>query len=103
MDASTTAGNAGRSEIPVSCLKWTDSHGRHEMYPLLARETIVGRRSDADLILVERNVSRRHVRIVQEEDGFTLYDLESSHGTYVNGQRIDQCAHASRVSLNRRS
>lgn len=74
-----------------ACLKWTESQQRHNLHYLTLQETIVGRRSDVDLVLNEPNVSRRHFSIVRDENGYTLCDLGSSGGTFVNGQRIQQC------------
>jgi len=38
-------------------------------------------------------VSRRHARIELDVDGqFTVYDLDSTNGTRVNGKKIDNCA-----------
>ncbi|MER3416161.1 MAG: hypothetical protein C4297_08140 [Gemmataceae bacterium] len=55
----------------------------------LARwETILGRQADADCRLDAPEVSRRHACIRKEAAGYVLYDLGSSNGTYVNGQRV---------------
>jgi pSer/pThr/pTyr-binding forkhead associated (FHA) protein len=37
-------------------------------------------------------VSRRHARLTQTETGWTLRDLASSNGTYLNGARITDTA-----------
>jgi pSer/pThr/pTyr-binding forkhead associated (FHA) protein len=53
----------------------------------------IGRSSSAgnDLVLEgDGMVSRRHARIEMEADGsFTLYDLETTNGTRVNGKKVD--------------
>jgi pSer/pThr/pTyr-binding forkhead associated (FHA) protein len=48
---------------------------------------VVGRSSDADLVLWDPEVSRRHARF--ENDGRTVFvsDLHSSNGTFLNGRR----------------
>ncbi|MHB8193452.1 MAG: FHA domain-containing protein [Bellilinea sp.] len=33
-------------------------------------------------------VSRRHARLIQQDQGYLLEDLGSSNGTFVNGERI---------------
>jgi ABC transport system ATP-binding/permease protein len=48
----------------------------------------IGRAPDNDIVLDFPQVSSYHVKFVKDEDGYTLEDLESSNGTYVNGQRI---------------
>ena len=55
----------------------------------------LGRLSDRDLFLGDQRISRRHARILQDAHGYLLEDTESSHGTFVNGERITSCALAS--------
>jgi pSer/pThr/pTyr-binding forkhead associated (FHA) protein len=52
--------------------------------------TVVGRREDCDLRIPLNDVSRKHCRLVKDEehDELLLEDLGSSNGTYVNGQRV---------------
>jgi serine phosphatase RsbU (regulator of sigma subunit) len=48
----------------------------------------IGRASANDLPLSDKMLSRRHVRIVKEGEGFTVEDLGSRNGTFVNGERL---------------
>lgn len=34
-------------------------------------------------------VRRAHAQLVQEEEGWRIVDLESTNGTWVNGERVD--------------
>ena len=49
---------------------------------------VIGRAEECDVVLRERAVSSRHCRLTQLADGFTIEDLESTNGTFVNGARI---------------
>jgi hypothetical protein len=49
---------------------------------------LVGRGDDCDLVVSDRQVSRRHARIRQEEDSYVLEDLNSKNGTFLNGQEV---------------
>jgi S1-C subfamily serine protease len=52
-------------------------------------EFTIGREAGADLVLADGKASRRHAALRVLPDGrATLYDLGSSNGTYVNGQRV---------------
>ena len=49
---------------------------------------IIGAGKDADLIVEDRAVSRRHVRLTLAPEGVELQDLDSRNGTFYLGQRI---------------
>ncbi len=50
----------------------------------------IGRRADNQLVIDDRRVSRLHAQLRYVQDHFTIFDLDSSGGTWVNGQRIRQ-------------
>jgi len=52
------------------------------------RAIVIGRSRECDLVLDDRNVSRRHAELVREGDGFVLRDLDSTNGSSVNGRRV---------------
>ena len=49
---------------------------------------IVGRDSQCDLTISEQAVSRQHAKFERSTDGFTVTDLNSTNGTWVNGEKI---------------
>lgn len=51
-------------------------------------EVVVGRATDADLILIEGMVSRRHARFRVHDRQIEVEDLESTNGTFVNGEKV---------------
>lgn len=55
----------------------------------LAAETItLGREATNTIQIHDTEASRRHAELRKVDDGFSLYDLQSSNGTYVNGEEI---------------
>ena len=54
------------------------------------RVWLIGGASTCDVVVAGETVSRRHCRLVFDHTGYTLEDLNSSNGTYVNGVRIRQ-------------
>jgi DNA-binding winged helix-turn-helix (wHTH) protein len=52
-------------------------------------ENLLGRDEDAVVWIDDALVSRRHARIVIDETGAVLEDLDSKNGTYLRGKRIE--------------
>ena len=52
----------------------------------------IGRDPENDLVLDDRRVSRRHAEIRPRLGRYTLYDLQSTNGTSVNGRRVAEVA-----------
>jgi len=49
---------------------------------------LLGRGDEADLALLDVDVSRAHVELVRDVDGTTARDLESKNGLDINGKRV---------------
>ncbi|NLE74281.1 MAG: FHA domain-containing protein [Actinobacteria bacterium] len=50
----------------------------------------IGRNPDNDLFLDDITVSRHHCRVVRDAYGYTIEDLNSLNGTYVNRRRVER-------------
>jgi pSer/pThr/pTyr-binding forkhead associated (FHA) protein len=59
-------------------------------YRLELPSTAIGRHPDSDVFLDDITVSRRHVVIDRSDDGYTMRDVGSLNGTYVNRERVDE-------------
>jgi pSer/pThr/pTyr-binding forkhead associated (FHA) protein len=49
-----------------------------------------GRHPESDIFLDDITVSRRHVEISPADGGYSVRDVGSLNGTYVNRERIDE-------------
>jgi pSer/pThr/pTyr-binding forkhead associated (FHA) protein len=54
-------------------------------------ETVIGRDTDSDFVLNDASVSRKHARILMQNNEFLLEDLGSSNGTHVDDVPIMFC------------
>jgi predicted component of type VI protein secretion system len=64
--------------------------------------TLVGRDIHADIILPDPRISRRHARILRQDNAFFLEDLKSRNGTALNGSALRSRAmlcHGDRICL----
>ncbi len=74
------------SAVPILVVQEGQLAGKR--WSLNKREFVVGRGEDCEVVLPDRQVSRRHFRIVRDENGYSVEDLGSKNGTYVNGAAV---------------
>jgi hypothetical protein len=61
-----------------------------EFYSLNQLTTNIGRHPDNQLVISDPRISRHHAQLRMTENRFILSDLNSTGGTYVNGEQITQ-------------
>jgi type VII secretion-associated serine protease mycosin len=62
-------------------------------YVLVGSATQIGREADCAVVLIgDGTVSRRHALVRNDGRRVTVEDLNSSHGTYLNGRRVTRAA-----------
>lgn len=61
-----------------------------KVYPLKLPVVNIGRRMDNHLVIDDPRVSRNHAQLRAINGRFILFDLNSTGGTFVNGQRASQ-------------
>ena len=95
MSARDTAGNEngtsaavklGRPRVQVFVSGLEDGVTRQ----VVAERIRIGRRLENELVLVGDKVSRDHAAIENENGGYSVLDLGSANGTFVNGQRVER-------------
>jgi Protein of unknown function (DUF3662)/Inner membrane component of T3SS, cytoplasmic domain len=64
------------------------SEGRRNV--LSGRRVVVGRSRDCDVVVDDPNVSRRHIELRREDEGWMVADLGSTNGVRVNGRRVER-------------
>lgn len=72
---------------PAPSLRATLCHG-DRTFPVEQLPLTIGRALDNDVILDDRSVSRYHAQIREAGGGLVVVDLQSTNGTFVNGQRV---------------
>ena len=58
--------------------------------PLNQVVTSIGRSHDNTVVIDDPRISRHHLEIRVVQESFVLFDLQSTGGTYINGQRVNQ-------------
>jgi hypothetical protein len=60
----------------------------NQVYDLSADSVTIGRDITNDIVINDPEVSRHHLRFTRGGGGFTMEDLGSTNGTFINGQRM---------------
>ena len=61
-----------------------------ERYSLTGEVTVIGRGTEADIVVDDTGVSRRHVKFEVTDFGTILTDLGSTNGTYVEDEKVKE-------------
>ncbi|MCD8219382.1 MAG: FHA domain-containing protein [Ruminococcus sp.] len=85
-----------REEKEVEQLRWNKVSAYMALYdpakrtviPLEANEILIGRHGAADLRFSDMSVSRYHAVLYVSNGIWSVMDLDSKSGTYVNGRKI---------------
>lgn len=85
-----------QEEKKIEELRWTKVSADMALYdsetrtiiPLEADEILIGRHGSADIRFSDMSVSRYHAILYVSNGVWSVTDLDSKSGTYVNGQRI---------------
>jgi hypothetical protein len=86
-------GGVGLEEIGVEgpTLVVRSGGGRAgEHFALKRAQTTIGRTPDCEIFLDDVTVSRRHAIVTKGEQTFTIEDLGSLNGTFLNRRRIER-------------
>ena len=75
-------------EIAPAVLLVLNPSGQRRKVPLDPLPFTVGRQADNHLVLRDNRVSRNQFRIFPEDGQYVIEDLNSRHGTWVNGERV---------------
>jgi pSer/pThr/pTyr-binding forkhead associated (FHA) protein len=83
-------------EPPLDATMITRPESREELVivhegrrtPIEASVVQIGRAPSCEIVLDDRNVSRRHAEIRRRGPVVVLIDLDSTNGTIVNGRRV---------------
>jgi predicted component of type VI protein secretion system len=59
-----------------------------QVYELDLPEVSIGRDIANDIVINDVEVSRKHARLTREGDRYKIEDLNSTNGTYIDGQRL---------------
>ncbi len=59
-------------------------------FPLNKSVISIGRSHENTIVIDDPRISRRHLEIRVVQDHFVAFDLHSTGGTYINGQRVNQ-------------
>ncbi len=79
--------NFGYNAAMLVLLYYKDGFMRK--FPLNKARITVGRDQDCDLVINEPYVSRKHLELSLFDDHIVLQDLQSTNGTYFDGQPIE--------------
>lgn len=82
----------GYIDDELHCLELTIGDRLEKRFIVSSLGLKIGRAAPADIILADSRVSRSHCMIELSDDDLQVRDLNSTNGTFVDGERVDGSA-----------
>jgi len=89
VDSDAPGGTIRTELVAGACLVVVNGPTQGKAFPLVNRETIIGRSNRADIQLDTKAISTEHAKVVSSNGKHALIDLGSTNGTFLNGQRLN--------------
>ena len=74
----------------IHCLEVEDGEFAGELFTVAAAGAKIGRSAPADIVVPHQSVSRQHCVLGVANDELVVSDLNSTNGTYVDGERVSR-------------
>jgi pSer/pThr/pTyr-binding forkhead associated (FHA) protein len=81
-------GRRSQAAAPLGRLVVRTGEAMGTEFVLDRSESMIGRSPDSDVYINDKLVSRRHAKVTRSDADYVIEDLNSSNGTFVNGQRV---------------
>ncbi|HYM10735.1 MAG TPA: SpoIIE family protein phosphatase [Bryobacterales bacterium] len=65
-----------------------EPNGKRQLVKISKSPFQIGRLAECEVSLRDSRISRQHAQIVSEDESYFLEDLNSRHGTFVNGKKV---------------
>ena len=92
-DDNSKSGDAGRENTNGNAAVLSGSRtggSRNSRIPLTEKEHLIGKNTEVcDIVAASSAVSRMHARLIRQEQGYTVTDLRSRNGTFLNGKMLE--------------
>lgn len=82
--------SSGSTQAQLTRLVITSGPKRGNELELRGEPVSIGRARDADLVIQDDYTSTRHARLLNWNGTWMIQDLDSTNGTYVDGERVSQ-------------
>jgi len=60
----------------------------NEIFPLIKALTTIGRSLECEVVISDPHISSKHLQINKTAQGFTILDLGSVNGTFINDEKL---------------
>ena len=74
--------------LPPASLLILHPSGQRTKVQIQPLPFLIGRHADNHLVLRDNRASRSHARIIAEDGSYVVEDLNSRHGTWINGEQV---------------